>query len=161
MGDLGMGAFAAYLMHNRSAVELFSKGKAPLIHCASLAIFSLALFIHNRLLSDGDTATFGRLLLSVMFAQLIFCQANESTGHWGLSRFKGLTQFGKYTYAFYCLHLFVIMIFQKFNARFPDVPRGAMLFYGELLAIFVGTTIVSILSYRYYEGYFLKIKNQL
>jgi peptidoglycan/LPS O-acetylase OafA/YrhL len=73
-----------------------------------------------------------------------------------------ISSLGKYTYGMYFYHplisVFIRILFDKSGISYLD--NGFNYAVSSVLALFV-TGIVSVLSYNYFEGYFLKLKSKL
>jgi peptidoglycan/LPS O-acetylase OafA/YrhL len=158
-GDLAIGGMVAWLGFYKENFRKTLQNK--MVKIAGYVFLFAVLLNHHVLLSAGDWAASGRLALTIGFSFLIADQSLGTKGRWRISRFKNLSRLGWISYGFYCLHLFVIMLFQKLNHHFGIQEISAPLFYAEFAAIFAVTTLLSFLSYRYFEGYFRKMRNRL
>jgi peptidoglycan/LPS O-acetylase OafA/YrhL len=158
-GDLSMGGLIAWLgFYNAGFRSVFSNKILKLIGYTFLI---LLLFTHNTLLATGTWAAPGRLLLTLGFAFLIADQCFDEKSVLRISRFHNLSRLGWISYGFYCIHMFVIVIFQKVNVHFGIEHITTGIFYLELFGVFVITTGLAFLSYRYFEGFFLRMKDNL
>ncbi len=157
MGDLATGAIVAYLTIFSSVFRNIFQQPKILFSISIIITVFLAIYFHNFLLSSGNTAAYGRLLMSLAFGIFIAWQVNTTANGWSLSKINFLGKFGTITYGFYCLHMFVIMAIQKANLSFA-IPHSSLTFYVELIITFIITTFISLVSYRYFEGFFLRKK---
>ena len=158
-GDLAIGGIVAWLgFYNENFKALF---RNRFIKITGYLFFFAVLLNHHALLSDGNFAAPGRLALTIGFGFLIADQAFSEKGKIRISEFKNISRLGWISYGFYCLHLFVIMLFQKLNHLLGISEISTPVFYSEFVAIFVLTTLLSFISYRYFEGYFRSMRNKL
>ena len=97
------------------------------------------------------------LFLPLLYLYLVLYAIINNT-----SKHSYLSSLGKYTYGMYFYHplvsVFVRILFDKSGIAYLD--NGLNYAVASVIALMV-TCIVSILSYNYFEGYFLKLKSRL
>jgi peptidoglycan/LPS O-acetylase OafA/YrhL len=151
--DLSIGALLAYLFHFKFAVfqRIFTQTKPMVFVCYTLIIF--VLLFKNKLFHYGQLIVLERPIIAISFSYIIGRQLFKPSLLKG--KLKQLTtHFGKISYGIYmyhCLTLFFVEIaFQQYAINEQVVWL--------LLLAFIFTVILSHLSYRYFESYFLQLK---
>lgn len=159
-GDLAIGGIVACLgAYWIKFKPAFSDMKQVIRIPIYLVIAAIVLF-HNQLLSADTNVVSGRLLLGIAFGVLIADQSYSSDKLFAISRFKLLGKMGAISYGFYCFHMFAIMLFQKLNAVYFPGKISTGLFYAELIGAFFLTLIISIISHRYFEKFFMNLRSR-
>jgi peptidoglycan/LPS O-acetylase OafA/YrhL len=101
-------------------------------------------------------------LFSFIFAFIIGEQHYSDESFFKFGRIKLLSAWGKLSYGLYLWHLvviwFVFFIFKIFHLQ-PEVDNP-WVFLLQILLCFFGTVGLSILSYRFIEGPFLKLRDK-
>ena len=158
-----------------SALALAIRGPArSMVLKFSPAVFPLLLFVcigfqvwvtngNNLVAGHGDFFyTVGFTPLAVSFAALVGCalRPRSLTGH--IFQNATLRWFGRHSYGIYIMHF--IFLNTSFIGKFPRLFLETK-FHSELLGVVLGgipalliTLICAWLSYRYYEGPFLRLK---
>jgi peptidoglycan/LPS O-acetylase OafA/YrhL len=77
-----------------------------------------------------------------------------------LSDFKTLSKLGTITYGMYCLHFFAIFVVTNLTLRYHLNSEVWEVVILEPLASLVLTIIISKLSYRFFESWFLSLKER-
>lgn len=160
LGNFGVGGLLAFGLHNRHRlirrVILIPKKYVAIIYV--LLVLSI-IFYHQ--LSDNDVfSVFSRLYFSLFFAYVILEQAEGRYNLFNFGRKKIFTYLGKISYGLYCFHGVVItLLLQALPMIFPE-QNGFMVYFLFPVVIFILTVLVSHLSYRYFERYFLKLKKR-
>jgi peptidoglycan/LPS O-acetylase OafA/YrhL len=159
MSDLAVGASLAY-----SAIfqtKLFN----ALVHCKRWAIvffyvlfFFVICFYRNWSKLNNVTIINERLFLSLFFAFIIGEQCFSKNSLFKLGRSKIFSFLGIISYGLYCLHMYSIIIIQKFNAylHITDVPKG--IFFVELFVCLLLCLCIAVFSYNYFEKKILSYK---
>jgi peptidoglycan/LPS O-acetylase OafA/YrhL len=101
-------------------------------------------------------------LFSFIFAFIIGEQHYSDESFFKFGRLKLLSAWGKLSYGLYLWHLvviwFVFFIFKVFHLQ-PEVDNP-WVFLFQILLCFFGTVGLSVLSYRFIEGPFLKLRDK-
>lgn len=154
-----LGAFIAIVCQSKKTVFTFLKS-LPNFFYASVYILLIAFHIvQNMGITDLDivvTAVFN----STCFGLILFDQTFNDKRLFNAGKFKVTNYLGKISYGLYVYHLLIVTAMIKaFNFFIPgqDVFTGFM----HTLITLVVTILVSALSYRYFETYFLKLKDKL
>ncbi len=90
----------------------------------------------------------------IFFMYVIFEQNYSSNSFYKIGKFKLLDHLGKISYGLYLLHMIVINFILIF------LPRDENYFLEYVIITIVATIILSILSFNYFEAYFLKFNRK-
>ena len=89
---------------------------------------------------------------------ILNCVSNDSTSKFEVSNFSSL---GKYTYGMYLYHPMILVclkiIFDKQNWNYLENPHLELIL--SIISLII-TIIVSIVSYKYFEKFFLSYKQK-
>lgn len=153
---LSFGAFIAYLAYfkinwiNRLFSKI-SKFNTLLIYVLSITI----LFFGPQINRLGAFKLISEILPFVFFSFVILEQNYSKTSIFKLNKFKTLTWLGKISYGIYLNHMIAIYMIK---AMFKFIGPAPFLIQA-LLSVSL-TILISYLSYRYYERFFLKFKKR-
>ncbi len=102
-------------------------------------------------------------LLGLFYAFVILEQNYSTASLFKMGDFIRITHLGKYTYALYSLHLYPIFItvyiFQLLGLH-NNGSANVLVFITEFVLSFLVAIFICMLSYRYYEKYFLDLKSK-
>ncbi|MBC6989616.1 acyltransferase family protein [Hymenobacter sp. BT491] len=160
MSDLAMGGlFAYHCRFNPRFVGFFQNLPKLVIGLAYLLGFALLLY-RDDLYPGTSAAVVARLVSTLFFAFIITEQNFAGHSPSKLSRLTTLSRLGKYTYGLYLLHPIAIqvtiLLFRGAHLSRESVG-GGFSYAGIALAI---SLIMSYISYRYFEAYFLRLKHK-
>jgi peptidoglycan/LPS O-acetylase OafA/YrhL len=150
---LAMGALGAYAVffERKSILKIIFH---PLSQVAALAAALTFLF------NDFESPYYLAFLQPAVFAVLIINVACNPRPLWRLE--DGFYNYlGKISYGIYMYHTVVIFVVLKLLLRMKFIASDVLLFNVSAYALTFGMTVlVSGLSYRYFESYFLKLKKK-
>lgn len=154
-----LGAFIAMICHAKNNIFIFLKS-LPALFYASVYIVMVAFFVLQNLGITGFDIIFAAAFYSVCYALILFDQAFNEKRLFNAGKFKSINYLGRISYGLYIYHLLITSVMIKVFRFFgPDQS-----FYKTLLqaciTLFI-TILISHLSFRYFESYFLKLKNRL
>jgi len=159
MGDFVIGAFFAYaVVQKHHWIKLILNKKflsRQLIYFLTLGLISLNFFCSNPVFN-----IFSKYIVLLLFG-LILILLGFSTHNKSPKKNSILGKLGKISYGMYCYHGLVVTIAIKLIVHF-DVGRDGMLsllVYPFLMLLM--TLILSALSYRFFEGVFLSLKDKM
>ena len=161
MDSLVWGALAALLV--RSPVHFVRlRPMLPWIASASAAILLVIAFpLHELYTRKFYTQSIGYTVLAIGFAALLLLvyHSDSVDGTFAkLLRWPLLTQFGRYSYAIYVFHYFVLLgLMQQFSGR-PWFSHSLPRALGLVVLFNAACLAVGFLSYHLYEKHFLKLK---
>ncbi len=161
IGDMAVGALMAYYCSYQSRflvwVTNLKKSQLLFIYLMSVAV----LLFREQLFGHFAVATIlERVVIAILFGLIILEQNFCKNSFFKFSSFKNMSKLGMYTYGLYCLHFLVISILGSVAQKLGfllDNPVTAIVI--TLLALFF-SIILCILSYRFYEKPFLKLKDK-
>ncbi|MEO5943135.1 MAG: acyltransferase [Ferruginibacter sp.] len=161
IGDMAIGGLGAWLILETPAfknkVTLLPKWSIILIYAAFLFAF---LFRDKFLLSNYWLRVFERPFISAIMLLIILEQCYAKHSFYKMGTLKLASRLGIITYGLYCLHFIVISgvvgltKLLKLNTHVWEV-----VFLETILALLISIGI-SILSYKYFETPFLKLKDR-
>jgi len=105
--------------------------------------------------------TLEMLIAAVSFSSLLLCCVTESDGLAArIMRSRLLCSFGKYSYAIYVLHAWVMYYVAHFvsNTLGPHVSSPALLLTAFFVAVFSAGYLAGVLSWHVLEKHFLRLK---
>lgn len=162
MIDLAMGGLFAYYICSSNKVRIYFENTSTKHHLVLIFITILTLFFHPYLAEIPLFNAIIRLFTGFLFAFFIASQAfTKNKSFLNMYNFKFATSLGKYTYGIYLLHPICLLIVDillrtlKFNYKEHFITY----FLAGILS-FILTLAVSILSYKYFESYFLQLKSK-
>ncbi|HRG59699.1 MAG TPA: acyltransferase [Bacteroidia bacterium] len=123
--------------------------------------FYLFILILCSTMLIAEHSAYGKFI-KVLFLPLLYLYFVLYTIINNTSKQTFLSYLGKYTYGMYFYHplisIFIRILFDKIGI--PYLDNGVNFGIASVIALIV-TTVVSIISYNYFEGYFLKLKSKL
>ena len=160
LGNFGVGGLLALALHQKHS--LVNKiAQIPKISVFMIYSLMAALIICYQLLIDVPVfRVFSRMIYSLFFAFLILEQSMGKNRLFNLGRIKLFDYLGKISYGLYCYHGVVITLFVLILRTFRPAQSAPEVFLIYPLLIFILTVLISHLSYRYFEKYFLNLKDK-
>lgn len=153
----GLMAWAAFTAH-----PVFSRlRRLKKMHIALVYLVGFALVLtRNYWIEVPALFLFERLILSLFFAFIIFEQTFLETSFFKVGNSWALTQLGRISYGLYCYHYLVLMMMFELTGKLKwDTTLVGTLFFNNLLALAI-TVVISYLSYRFFESWFLNLKDK-
>ena len=159
--DLCVGGMIAYLAYYNNKVRSFLENTGLKFHLISLSILFLVMYFGTKSLFGEYDIAFGRLIRTVLFGLIIGAQAlTKKQSFLNLGNFKFGTHWGKYTYGIYLIHPIIItLILAALDVLKLSRDSFPKAFAVGVIAL-IATLITSKLSYKYFEGPFLKLKSK-
>ena len=160
IGDMAMGGLAAYLSIASKRflrmVESIPKilNIIPYLAAIAFVVYKYELF-HSPVLIIAK-----RTIISFFFAWIILEQNFCKKSLFKISSLKAITSLGKYTYGLYCLHRIAILIVMTLMQLLGINKHAWQLWLIELPACLLLSIVLSYYSYRYFESYFLRLKDK-
>jgi peptidoglycan/LPS O-acetylase OafA/YrhL len=151
---LALGSFGGYITYK------YSKHlKGTLVPVAwKLALYLgllLTLFLLPDLESNTGTTVVGEILFSCFFLFILIDQTILAKPLIRLSKIPFLEFIGKYTYGMYLYHALVILFFRHFTQwKMTQIWQP----FAECVIVFGITLVLAMLSYRFLESPFLRLK---
>jgi len=163
ISDMSVGAFGAWLFFKNRSFKKFILKLPRLFIISIYATFFLLFFFRKEVFYQSQNyilIIFERLFCSLPMILIILEQSFCKNSIFKLQKLKLITKLGKYTYGMYCLHFIAILIILK-SFVFLGINDSLLkvLILDPSLSLIL-TVIISIFSYRYFESFFLKLKNK-
>ncbi|AEA42720.1 acyltransferase family protein [Fluviicola taffensis] len=161
MNDLVIGSFVAWLIIRYKALQNRIISSSLVTQVLPYFAFAVHFFVRDEILAwNNNLIPYERIFTSILMSWIILDQAININGIFRLSRFKLLIKSGKYTYGMYCLHFLAILITITFTkSLFHQDTFWTVLVIEPIISLLL-TYFISIISYNYFEKYFLKLKHQ-
>lgn len=161
MNDLVVGSFGAWLViQYKSLGNSLLKVSKP-VQVIPYLLFTVHFFLRDELMNWNEVLIpYERIFTSLIMLWIILDQAIHTNGIFRLSRFKLLTKSGKYTYGMYCLHFLAILITITLTKSLLHKDNFLTVLLVEPIISLTLTYLISIISYSYFEQYFLKLKRK-
>lgn len=156
ISDMAIGGLGAWLaFYSKTFITAIKKCPRYLILIVYL--MGVAMLMYSDLSTEYFIQRSFRILSALFFSFIIIEQSFASHSWYKFSRFKTISSWGKYTYALYMVHpigiQFSVVLFRYLGVQREDnISLG--LTYSAIA--FVVAMILSILSYRFLESYFLR-----
>lgn len=157
VSDMGIGALgAAACFYSEKFVKLVARLPKLLIVTAYIIGFLMLMF-PEPLFQGHFLERTTRLFNSIFFCFVIIEQNYAHHSVFKFGNFKRMSAWGKYTYALYMLHPIGIQ-FSIILYRYLNIQQNESVFSGLAYAFiaFSVSLVLSVLSYRYVEQYFLR-----
>lgn len=154
-----LGAFIAVVCQSKKTVFTFLKS-LPNLFYASVYVLLIAYYVFQNMgVTDFDivvTAVFN----STCYGLILFDQTFNDKRLFNAGRFKITNYLGKISYGLYIYHLLIVTAMMKaFNFFIPGQKLSTNIIHA--LITLAATILVSAISYRYFESYFLRLKDKL
>ncbi|MGV3610098.1 MAG: acyltransferase family protein [Fluviicola sp.] len=161
MNDLVIGSFGAWLMMRYQSLEKRLTNRSLALQIIPYLLFAVHFFVRDELMNwNTHLIPYERIFISVIMLWIILDQAFNTNGIFRLSRFKLLIKSGKYTYGMYCLHFLAILITITCTKSLLHQDTFLTVLFVEPIISLLLTYFISIISYQYFERYFLKLKSK-
>jgi len=160
LGNFGIGGLIALALFNKyPIIERISNMPKTGLILIYLLMFS-TIVLYHELMAFDLFRILERIIYSLFFAFFILDQTNGKNRIFNCGKVSLFNYFGKISYGLYCYHGVVITIFLKvIYTSFPSQPLPIVLVVFPII-IFVFTILFSHLSYRFFERYFLNMKQK-
>ena len=160
IGDMTIGAFGAYWMNKakyRIRVENMSKLYIILVY---FVFFCLFFFRQKVLYVNHYVRIFERSFVAVIILFIILEQNYSKNSFFKLSNFKLISNLGIISYGLYCLHFIGILITITIMKKLNINSSIWEVFVLETVVSLCLTICISLISYNFFEKYFLNLKNK-
>jgi peptidoglycan/LPS O-acetylase OafA/YrhL len=103
---------------------------------------------------------FERPIISSIMLLIILEQCFSQHSFYKMGKFKWPSKLGVITYGLYCLHFIVISYTIAATKLFSFNDHVWQVVFFETILSFMITIVVSLISYRFFEAPFLKLKDR-
>jgi peptidoglycan/LPS O-acetylase OafA/YrhL len=161
IGDMALGGLGAWLISERSSFKTrianLPKGVIVFIYLAFAFVF---IFRDEFLLSSYWLRIFERLFISTIMLLIILEQCFSKYSFYKMARFRIPSRLGLVTYGLYCIHFIIISLVVGLTRKLGMSSQvWQVVFLDTFLSLLI-TIGISLLSYRYFEAPFLKLKEK-
>lgn len=151
---MAIGSMAAYLLY-RNKQFMLNIIYHKLVQIFSLVIIPVLIFFTPDNIQDGI-----HILYSVSFAIIITNVASNQRSVIKLNN-KKIDYLGKVSYGIYMYHMMIIPVVLFFLSKWPFLKNHPMLTNMAIyIIVSLITILLSILSYEYFEKFFIRLKNK-
>lgn len=158
MADLAVGALLAYFSRLGGALAQSCKTLPRVVWALPYVLSIIGMLFRDKMEQWPYGPVYTRFLFDLLFAAVIWEQCFAMRRLLALERLKFLAFFGKYTYGLYMLHPAVLTLMVWI---FHWAPSGSFLV--DFLRATLGLVLslgVAMLSYRFLESPFLRLKDR-
>ncbi len=161
IGDMALGGLGAWLIHESVSFRNRISGLPRwFIICVYIAFAVVFLFRDEFLLSNYRLRVFERLFISSIILLIILEQCYANNSFFKIGNFRIASRLGLVTYGLYCIHFIIISLVVGLTAKLGINNRVWQVVFLETGLSLIITIGVSLLSYRYFEAPFLKLKEK-
>ena len=161
IGDMAVGALGAWLVSENSAfrARLINLKKYQV---AGIYIGFLLLFLfRDGLLQFHPYVVIDRFLVAILALAIILEQSYCENSFFKMGRFTVISKLGIISYGLYCYHFVGILITTTLTKKLAiNTNIWEVLLLETFFALAI-TIVISMISYRYFEGPFLKFKKKI
>jgi len=157
--NFSMGALLAYSAFYETAFFKGLKAHVQRWHLGLFYFLVIGLFVFRQeVFSIPILEYFDNVVLALIFSFVIFEQTFLGKSLFKVRRVRGFSVLGKWSYGLYCYHGVVITLFLKVLERgiLPESVFFKLLVYPAFILLV--TVLVSGVSYRFFERFFLGFK---
>lgn len=146
-----------FLFQDKKIITLFAK-----YFFIPLIIIAAGIYFTNTKQNNPFTSTVGYTILAVFFAGFLnYCIINPGSIIGKCFKAKWLRFMGKVSYGFYIYHWLVLLVLQPklivwLNRLFFN--KEEIILWLSLILCILFSLLLSVISYFYFESYFLKLK---
>lgn len=160
ISDMAVGGLFAFLSLYHTNFMAFAQ-RIPKWFTATLYILAIVFIVFGQLIFTTVFAVgIKRLIMGTTFALIIVEQNYSTLSFFKIGRWRTVSFLGKYTYGLYCFHCIAIMFCALFFRKLDLPLSGWPMFMLQLVVSLSLCTGMSLLSYRYFESWFLKLKTR-
>lgn len=160
ISDMAVGGLAAFLaISNKKFLEGIKNLNRIKIFLIYVLVF-IILFFKEIIFSLPISIILERLVTSIVFSLVILEQNFSDRSLFKISNLKLITRLGKYTYGLYCFHTIGILIIFALLGIFKLNTGSWQVACGNMIASLMITILMSLLSYKFFESPFLRLKNK-
>jgi len=161
ISDMAIGAFGAWLLLVSENFKNSILGIKKHYIYAIYVLFILIYFYRDDVLIRNEfIRVFERVLIALVILFIILEQNFSKNSVFKISKIKLFTRLGRISYGLYCLHFIGILIAINFTKFLHINTKIWQIILLETSLALVFTVIISVISYRYFEKPFLKMKEK-
>jgi peptidoglycan/LPS O-acetylase OafA/YrhL len=160
IGDMALGGLFAYLVSYENKFKTFITNMSrPMI--IMIYVFTLVFTLFkDYIFVPGIAVAFERIVIASLFGMIILEQNYSKNSFYKMGKLKTISNLGTFTYGLYCLHfLGLYFAIKVMNSMQLNGSLNAVAFSMILLALLLSIGI-SLMSYHFYEKWFLRLKDK-
>ena len=157
--DFCFGGLIAFICHSKKKVFNFLKKLSTLFYGGIYFVLIVFNVLQNFEIIHFDIIV-NDVFNAVCYALILFDQTFNDKRFFNAGEFKPLSYLGKISYGLYIYHLLVFSIMIKAVHYFTTIQNVYISFLQATLTL-IATIITAHVSYRYFESFFLKVKDKL
>lgn len=161
ISDMAIGSFGGWLISEKNTFKnkIANLSKFNIVFIYTL--FALVFFFRDELLySSFLIRIFERPFIAIIILLIILEQCYSNNSLFKLSNFKIISKLGKITYGLYCLHFIGILITINLTKKLNINTELWQVLILETVCALIISIIISLVSYKYFETPFLKLKEK-
>lgn len=161
IGDMAIGAFGAWLsIVNKKWFDFFKQIPKSVILLSYATFFLFLFFRQDIFIINPYIRIFERSILALAIIIIILEQCFAETSFFKMSSLKTISKLGVVTYGLYCIHFIIVSIVTALSKKLGlDTHLWQVLILQPVVSLAI-TIALSLLSYKYFELPFLKLKNR-
>ncbi|MDB5203447.1 MAG: Acyltransferase [Ferruginibacter sp.] len=161
IGDMAIGALGAWLILEAPRAYNFIQNLSKLQIFAIYACLFVILFFRTELLTGHYVIRiFERAFIAVIMLLVILEQCYARRSFYKMSSLRIPSKLGLITYGLYCIHFIIISATVGLSKKLGMNTQVWQVVFLETSIAFVITVCISLLSYKYFEAPFLKLKDK-
>jgi len=160
LGNFGVGILVAYLAQRKNQIYNWLESRSNLFSSVIYFVLFGSLIYYNELNEIEGFRIFSRLYFSCLFGYIIFEQCFSKDRFLSFGKSRIIKYLGKISFGLYCYHGVVITILIKTLEKFEFEETLWHVFLISPIIILTVSIGLSALSYKYFEGFFLKLKKK-
>jgi peptidoglycan/LPS O-acetylase OafA/YrhL len=161
IGDMALGGLGAWLiLFSPKFKQLISDIPKVFIYLIYAAYLFVFLFRDEYMLNAYWIRVFERPIISSIMLLIILEQCFSQHSFYKMGKFKWPSKLGVITYGLYCLHFIVISYTIAATKLFSFNDHVWQVVFFETILSLMITIVVSLISYRFFEAPFLKLKDR-
>ncbi len=161
IGDMALGGVGAWLILEKPSfknkIENLPRWSILLAYLFFVIIF---LFRDEFMLSSYGIRVFERLIISSVILLIILEQCFSKFSFYKMGNFRVISRLGVITYGLYCLHFIIISLIVGLSKKLGLNTHVWQVVFLQTFISLVVTIGVSLLSYRFFEKPFLRLKEK-
>jgi len=161
IGDMAVGGLGAWLIvHSSFFKKTVETMPRFVIYIIYLSFFAVYLFRDELLLGAYEVRIFERIFISGIMLFIILEQCFATNSFYKMGNFKIPSRLGLVTYGLYCLHFIVISSVAGLTKMLTlNTTVWEVILLEPAISLLI-TIIISLISFRYFEKPFLRLKEK-
>lgn len=160
IGDMALGGLMAFFCYSKNKIFIIIVAMPKYLIFILYSVTIILILFKQEIFITPLLIIFERIILSILFALIIAEQNFSKHSFFKFSNFRFFSKMGIYTYGLYCMQFIGIIIVQKgFDKLGLNLGNWGLNLLACIIALAI-VTILSIISYHYFEKFFLNKKDK-